>query len=231
VSPELQGSDDVQSLHDYMAAANAAYYGSRDPLGAAGDFITAPEISQMFGELIGLWVADLTLRAGAPDFAYVELGPGRGTLAADALRAMARAQIATPVHFVETSPVLKARQREVVPQAHWHDMIDSLPGDRPLIIIANEFFDALPIRQYERTGRGWRERMVGQARFTLGDADRADEIPVQLADAPSVRSWSAARSARRSWQHWPIGLDSRAGHCWSWIMAMRVRQPAIRCRP
>jgi NADH dehydrogenase [ubiquinone] 1 alpha subcomplex assembly factor 7 len=167
-----------------MAAANAAYYASRDPLGAAGDFITAPEISQMFGELIGLWIADLALRADAPDFAYVELGPGRGTLAADALRAMAQARIAPPVHFVETSPVLREKQREAVPQTHWHDTIDNLPDDHPLIIVANEFFDALPIRQYERTGRGWRERMVGRACFALGDAECANEIPAQLADAP-----------------------------------------------
>lgn len=176
----------VQSLHDYMAAANAAYYGSRDPLGLAGDFVTAPEISQMFGELVGLWVADLALRAGAADFAYVELGPGRGTLAADALRSMAKAGLAPPVHLVETSPVLRTRQASAVPHARWHDDVSGLPDDRPLIIVANEFFDALPIRQYERTGRGWRERMVTAEprRFALGDAECADAIPVQLADAP-----------------------------------------------
>jgi SAM-dependent MidA family methyltransferase len=176
--------DAVQSLHDYMAAANAAYYGARDPLGAAGDFITAPEISQMFGELIGLWFADLALRAGAGDVGYVELGPGRGTLAADALRAMAQAGLSPPVHFVETSPVLRERQRAAVPQAHWHETIADLPGDRPLIVIANEFFDALPIRQYECTPRGWRERMVSERRFVPGDADCAEAIPIALADAP-----------------------------------------------
>ncbi|MBT2188560.1 class I SAM-dependent methyltransferase [Sphingobium nicotianae] len=168
-----------------MASANAAYYATRDPLGAEGDFITAPEISQMFGELIGLWFADLALRAGAGNaVAYVELGPGRGTLATDALRAMGQAGLSPPVHFVETSPVLRARQGRAVPQASWHESIDDLPDNRPLIIIANEFFDALPIRQYERTGRGWHERMVANGHFALGEGDCADAIPAQLADAP-----------------------------------------------
>ena len=184
-SPEAAGSANIQTLHDFMAAANTAYYASRDPLGQAGDFITAPEISQMFGELIGMWFADLALRAGAGErVAYVELGPGRGTLAADALRAMARAGLAPPVHFVETSPVLRARQRAAGPQASWHGDVAGLPGDRPLIVIANEFFDALPIRQYERTARGWRERMVAGGQLLPGEEDCAGAIPIQLADAP-----------------------------------------------
>jgi len=180
------------TLHDYMARANAAYYGGRDPLGRAGDFITAPEISQMFGELIGLWWADLTLRAGqGATTAYVELGPGRGTLASDALRAMAQAGLRPPVHFVETSPALREKQSAAVPQAHWHDSIETLPDDRPLLIVANEFFDALPIRQYERTARGWRERMVEidamaasqHYRMKPGETDCADAIPIALSDA------------------------------------------------
>jgi len=170
-----------------MAAANAAYYATRDPLGARGDFITAPEISQMFGELIGLWGADLVLRADAgARFAWVELGPGRGTLTADALRAMAQAGLAPPVHFVETSPVLRARQRTLVPDARWHDDQTSLPDDRPLIVIANEFFDALPIRQFQRGARGWRELHVAgdPPRLVPGAADCAAAIPAALADAP-----------------------------------------------
>ncbi len=166
-----------------MADANAAYYGGRDPLGHAGDFITAPEISQMFGELVGLWVADLILRTGAGNAAYVELGPGRGTLAADALRAMAKAGLDPPVHFVETSPVLRTKQREAVPAAQWHDDIATLPKGQPLVVIANEFFDALAIRQYERTARGWRERMVAEGAFLLGGTDCAGEIPIALSDA------------------------------------------------
>ncbi|WP_034160834.1 class I SAM-dependent methyltransferase [Sphingomonas sp. ERG5] len=144
----------------FMGAANAHYYATRDPLGAAGDFTTAPEISQMFGELIGLWCADLWDRAGRPDIAWVELGPGRGTLAADALRAMATIGLKPPVHFVETSPVLRAAQAERVPGATWHDSVSTLPDDRALIVIANEFFDALPIHQLVRTIGGWHERLV-----------------------------------------------------------------------
>jgi SAM-dependent MidA family methyltransferase len=148
------------SIERFMGLANAHYYATRDPFGAGGDFITAPEISQMFGEMIGLALADLWDRAGRPDAAYVELGPGRGTLAVDALRAMAVAGLRPPVHLVETSPVLRAQQRDRLPQAEWHDAIESLPTDRPLLIVANEFFDALPIRQFVMTTSGWRERMV-----------------------------------------------------------------------
>ena len=151
-------------VSQFMAAANTHYYATRDPLGARGDFTTAPEISQMFGELVGLWAADLWDRAGRPDAAWVELGPGRGTLTADALRAMAKAGFAPPVHFVETSPALRAAQASRVPHATWHDDVTTLP-DQPLIVVANEFFDALPIRQLVRGGAtetkgGWRERLV-----------------------------------------------------------------------
>ena len=149
------------SVAHYMAEANAHYYGTRDPLGAAGDFTTAPEISQMFGELVGFWLADLWLRARQPAGAcYVELGPGRGTLAADALRAMGSAGLRPPVHFVETSPVLRRAQAERVPDAIWHDDAASLPDDAPLLVVANEFFDALPVRQLVATEQGWHERMV-----------------------------------------------------------------------
>ncbi|MBX9796473.1 SAM-dependent methyltransferase [Sphingomonas sp.] len=172
-----------------MAAANAHYYATRDPLGAAGDFITAPEISQMFGELIGLWLADLWDRAGRGPACYVELGPGRGTLAADALRAMAKAGLAPPVHFVETSPVLRAAQAERVAGAIWHDSIDTLPDEVPLLIVANEFFDALPIRQLVRRAGAWHERLVAcQALIFLpiaGPAVPDAIIPEALRDAPA----------------------------------------------
>jgi SAM-dependent MidA family methyltransferase len=147
-------------VSQFMAAANAHYYAARDPLGAAGDFVTAPEISQMFGELVGLWCADLWDRAGRPDIAWVELGPGRGTLAADARRAMGKAGLTAPVHFVETSPTLRALQAERVADAMFHDDVSTLPTDRPLLVVANEFFDALPIRQLVRGADGWRERLV-----------------------------------------------------------------------
>ncbi|MBW6526874.1 SAM-dependent methyltransferase [Sphingomonas sp. RHCKR7] len=143
-----------------MAAANAHYYATRDPLGAAGDFTTAPEISQMFGELIGAWAADLWDRAGRPSVAWVELGPGRGTLSADALRVMARAGLTPPVHLVETSATLRAAQAERLPSATWHDSLNTLPEDVPLLVVANEFFDALPIRQLVRRAGAWHERLV-----------------------------------------------------------------------
>ncbi len=147
-------------VSQYMAAANAHYYATRDPLGTGGDFTTAPEISQMFGELIGLWAADLWDRAGRPEVHWVELGPGRGTLTVDALRAAAKAGFVPPVHLVETSPTLRAAQAERIPHATWHDDVEELPTDRPLIIVANEFFDALPIRQLVRGRAGWHERLV-----------------------------------------------------------------------
>jgi NADH dehydrogenase [ubiquinone] 1 alpha subcomplex assembly factor 7 len=176
------------SIAQFMAAANAHYYATRDPLGARGDFTTAPEISQMFGELIGLWCADLWDRAGRPDIAWVELGPGRGTLAADALRAMAKAGLTPPVHFVETSPVLRAAQAERAPDATWHDEVATLPKDRQLIIVANEFFDALPIRQLVRAGAGWHERLVAcQDVLFLPIAGKQVPdtiIPPALRDAP-----------------------------------------------
>jgi SAM-dependent MidA family methyltransferase len=163
----------------FMAEANAHYYGTRDPFGAAGDFTTAPEISQMFGELVGLWLADLWLRAGRPaGAAFVELGPGRGTLAADALRAMRGAGLVPDVHLVETSPVLRSAQAERVPEAEWHGDVAALPADRPLMIVANEFFDALPVRQLIATRRGWHERLV-----THTDAGFVP-VPGQLIAAP-----------------------------------------------
>jgi NADH dehydrogenase [ubiquinone] 1 alpha subcomplex assembly factor 7 len=118
-------------------------------LGAAGDFTTAPEISQLFGELVGAALTDCWNRAGRPDqVVYVELGPGRGTLAADALRVMSQAGLKPEVHFVETSPVLRELQRQSHPSASWHASLVDIPADSPLLLVANEFFDALPIRQW-----------------------------------------------------------------------------------
>lgn len=166
----------------FMAIANAHYYASRDPLGRSGDFTTAPEISQMFGELIGLWMADLWMRAGSPPVAIVELGPGRGTLMADLRRAISRFPGLSDArtHFVETSPTLRTEQKQRVPDAFWHDSSSTLPTDLPLLIIANEFFDALPIRQIVRTDDGWRERMV-----TLHD-DRLIPVPGKPSVDPLV---------------------------------------------
>lgn len=174
-------------LSQYMAAANTHYYGTRDPLGARGDFTTAPEISQMFGELIGLCLADLWDRAGRPDVRYVEFGPGRGTLAADALRAMNKSGLTPAVDFVETSPTLRQSQQERVPHAEHHIDIVGLPDNQPLLVVANEFFDALPIRQLIATREGWRERLVA-CQDTLflpiaGDRNFDMIIPPALRDA------------------------------------------------
>ena len=144
----------------WMELANARYYASRDPFGVEGDFTTAPEISQMFGELVGLWAADLLLRAGPTDAVWVELGPGRGTLTRDARAAMGRAGLSPHALLVETSPTLRRAQARLVPDARWIDEVDDLPADRPLLVVANEFFDALPIVQLERGAEGWRERVV-----------------------------------------------------------------------
>lgn len=175
-------------LSQYMGAANAHYYGTRDPLGARGDFTTAPEVSQMFGELIGLWLADLWDRAGRPKARYVEYGPGRGTLAADALRAMARVGLEPSVHLIETSPVLREAQAERVPNAEFCLDLVGVPEDGALLVVANEFFDALPIRQLVKTAEGWRERLVAcqDTLFLPIAGDRGFDviIPETLRDAP-----------------------------------------------
>lgn len=183
------------SVEDYMSLCNALYYATRDPLGAGGDFTTAPEISQMFGEIVGGVLADCWLRAGKPAAAaYVELGPGRGTLAADALRVLRQAGFAGSVHFVETSPVLRDNQRYRHPDAEWHDSLLTVPEGRPLLLVANEFFDALPIRQWVR----------GQERRILFEGDR---LEFDLNGA--VREDSPARDAVA----WEIGtqLNVRGG--------------------
>ncbi|MEE4452550.1 class I SAM-dependent methyltransferase [Novosphingobium resinovorum] len=177
------------SLQQYMGESNARYYSGKDPLGGAGDFVTAPEISQMFGELIGLWLTDIWMRAGAPETVhYVELGPGRGTLARDALRVMRRQGLSPQVHFVEGSPALRGVQARLVPDARWHDDMASLPTDAPLLLVGNEFLDALPVRQMVKTAEGWRDRMVGLEghRFVpvAGDRPMDAAVPEHLLDAP-----------------------------------------------
>ena len=172
------------TLADFMGIClthpEHGYYTGRDPLGAAGDFTTAPEISQMFGELLGLCLAAAWQAAGAPNPAVLaELGPGRGTLMADLLRATRGVpgfHDAVSVHLVEVSPALRARQGAALDGygAEWHGDIGTLP-EAPLFLIANEFFDALPVRQFVRAGAGWAERVVGlkEDRLTLGLTDPA----------------------------------------------------------
>ena len=174
------------SVAEYMRVANTAYYGGADPLGIEGDFVTAPEISQMFGEMVGIWLSDIWLRHHSPtNCHYVELGPGRGTLAADALRTMKRFGLEPPVHFFESSSVLRQKQQDAVPEAIFQDDLDRLPDDGPLLIVANEFFDALPVQQMIATHAGWRERVVVRdrgARFAAMPGTRAtdDYVPESL---------------------------------------------------
>jgi len=156
---------------DYMRLAlthpRYGYYITRDPLGAAGDFITAPEISQMFGELIGLWMAEVWRLMGAPEnVRVVELGPGRGTLLLDALRAARLSpgfREAIVLHLVEVSPTLQKLQQQRLQAldvpALWHRTLEDVPGG-PAIIVANEFIDALPVHQAVKAADGWHERLV-----------------------------------------------------------------------
>lgn len=177
------------SVADYMRLAlqhpEFGYYRHGDPLGQGGDFITAPEISQMFGEMIGLWCADLWRQMGKPEsFTLLELGPGRGTLMQDALRAAAKIfgfHQALKLHLLESSETLRAKQKEKLIVFHptYITDLNDLPR-QPLIVIANEFFDALPIRQFEKSFDGWHERMVtavdGKLAFALLPPDETIKL-------------------------------------------------------
>jgi len=211
-------TDGPITIADYMAAClmhpTLGYYSTRDPFGVAGDFITAPEISQMFGELIGLSLAQAWLDQGAPSrFTLAELGPGRGTLMADILRATRRVpgfHAAAQVHLVEASGVLRAAQTSMLApllshdKITWHDSPAPLP-EQPLFLVANEFFDALPIRQFLRDGDGWREKRVGliegKLAFGLTDPTPQEALDHRLADTRNgdlVELCPAARPVMQS---------------------------------
>jgi NADH dehydrogenase [ubiquinone] 1 alpha subcomplex assembly factor 7 len=182
------------------------YYTTRDPLGARGDFITAPEISQMFGELIGLWMAAVWKQMGSPEnVRIVELGPGRGTLMNDALRAaqvMPAFRAAIAVHLVEISPLLEAQQERTLEHLatpmSWHPTLEDVPRG-PAIVIANEFFDALPVNQMVKTEQGWHERQIeidpdGNLAFTfaadpIAHFDMLLPAAVRSAPAQSIFEW------------------------------------------
>jgi NADH dehydrogenase [ubiquinone] 1 alpha subcomplex assembly factor 7 len=188
------------------------YYINRDPLGSDGDFITAPEISQMFGELIGLWLAAIWRQMGAPEnVRLIELGPGRGTLMLDALRAACVVKgfrEAIVLHLVEISPALQKLQQQRLEDldvpALWHATLDDVPGG-PSLIIANEFIDALPVHQAVKQADGWHERVVdvggdgnlcfGLARETLLHFETG--LPRGLRQSPegSIFEWRPDRIA------------------------------------
>lgn len=179
------------TVADYMAEAVGHYYDNREPFGVAGDFTTAPEISQMFGELVGLWCALVWQMLGSPErVVLAEIGPGRGTLMNDLLRAAGAVPPflkAAEVWLVETSPRLAARQRQTLSgrDVNWCESFDQLP-DGPLLLVANELFDALPIRQFEKRDGTWYERMVGCTdlgfEFVLGPATQPD-LPADVLEA------------------------------------------------
>lgn len=201
-----QGAVSVAEFMDCaLADPQLGYYRRKDPLGKAGDFITAPEISQMFGELLGLWGAVVWQSMGQPaQLVLAELGPGRGTLMADFLRAAQMVpgfRQALSVHLVETSPALREKQRQTLATLPvcWHDRIEDLPAG-PLLVVANEFFDALPIRQFVKRADGWHERLVGLAEnqfvFTDGAPAVIDAPPAAEGDIFEVGEPAQAIAAR-----------------------------------
>ena len=190
----------MERLDVFMARANAAYYATRDPF---ADFTTSPEVTQVFGEALGAWAAVVWEQTGRPSpVTLAEFGPGRGTLMADALRLIRRTapgfSAALRLHLVEASPRLRAIQADRLPGATWHDDATSLPAG-PLILLANEFLDALPIRQFVRGADGWSERFVADGRLVSqlapdisrdgspGDVREACEPALELAAALAAR--------------------------------------------
>ena len=198
------------TLAEYMTLClthpEHGFYITRDPFGAAGDFTTAPEISQMFGELLGLAMAQNWLDAGQPERVILaELGPGRGTLMADLLRAAKSVpgfHAAVEVHLVETSDLLRQRQTQTIglPVTH-HDQVETVPRGAPLYLVANEFFDALPIRQFQRDPNGWRERLVGVTDnglgFGLSEPMRPEVLDHRLDDTETGDIVEVSQAAHR----------------------------------
>lgn len=174
------------NLAEYMTLClghpDHGYYMTRDPFGKDGDFITAPEISQMFGELIGAWLADSWIKMGSPNpFVLLECGPGRGTLMADILRvtkAVPGFHESMQLHLLENSPILRKRQEECLKGygATWHSDTESLLADSPLLVVGNEFLDALPVRQFVFSDTGWQEKVIN---LDINDTIRLYEIPIE----------------------------------------------------
>ncbi len=189
----------MERLDHFMARANAAYYATHDPY---RDFTTSPEISQVFGEILGLWAAVVWEQIGRPDpVLLVEAGPGRGTLMADALRAVRRVapafHSALRLHLVETSPRLRALQGKRLLGATWHDDLITLP-DMPLILLANEYLDALPIRQFVRRGCQWMERFVEEGRFVEWPTTPTPTLPRFAGEGEAVMN-PLSREAGEGW--------------------------------
>lgn len=179
------------------------YYMRQDPLGALGDFTTSPEISQMFGEMIGAWLADCWIQLGSPKpFILCEGGPGRGTLMSDIIRSTQNIEgfiEAAHIHFIETSPVLRKAQKNTLLQFEnlssapsWHDSLESLPQDMPLFFIANELLDALPFKQIVMTQEGWRERVVAHSDFGSCSLNKENEQSQDASQSPDLSGLSSS---------------------------------------
>ncbi|MBW7910132.1 MAG: SAM-dependent methyltransferase [Alphaproteobacteria bacterium] len=214
------------SVAEYMQRAVSAYYAHARPFGKEGDFVTSPDISQLFGEMIGLWCADIWMQAGKPARVMLaELGPGRGTLMADILRTARNwpeFHAALSVHLVETSPQLRAQQAAALGDAvcAWHDDIGALPQDAFSLIVSNEFFDALPVRQFIRRHGAWQERYVqwDEAEETLcftcrAADDAAAHIPPTLQDAPEGSVFECSPQSRRVAQALGAHIAKTGGAC------------------
>lgn len=215
------------SLSTYMALCLShpahGYYRTRDPFGRGGDFITAPEVSQMFGEIIGAFVAGAWQALGRPQKVdLVELGPGRGTLMADAMRVAAGAERVSEiinVVLVEISEPMIAAQRERLSgfEPSWLDDIEAIDvGGPPLIVIANEFFDALPIKQFQKSAGAWHERLIGLEgdvlRFGLSPASMpATAIPEAVRNAEEGSIWEAGLAAQQAAQGIARRIAARGG--------------------
>lgn len=193
-----RGEGGYLRIDEYMALClghpEHGYYMTRDPFGAEGDFTTAPEISQMFGELIGAWLADSWMKMGAPDkITLLECGPGRGTLMADILRATSRVagfHQAINLHLLESSPMLRKAQETGLKghDATWHADTESIPADSPLMVIGNEFLDALPVRQFvcsdPQEQDSWQEKVV---KLDINDTLRIDKISTDKGDIGTLQ--------------------------------------------
>lgn len=211
---ELNGPISIATYMDLcLGHPEFGYYRSRDPLGIAGDFTTAPEISQLFGEMIGICIADLLMRMGNPqNIILCELGPGRGTLMSDVLRVLGKVpNVNIEVHLVETSEVLKQKQKEALGNVHWHASLDTLPTHAPVIFIANEFLDALPLRQVVKTRNGWQEGVVGlkDGKLVLGLGSVVNGVDLPEAKDGTIFEFSPAREA--IWQEICTRIGNQKG--------------------
>ena len=225
----------MERLDRFMARAGAAYYATHDPF---ADFTTAPEISQVTGELLGAWAAVTWQAMGRPDpVILAEAGPGRGTLMADALRAVRRVApgfaAALRLHLVESSPRLRTLAAARLPEAAWHARIEDLP-DGPLLLLANEFLDALPIRQFVRHAAGWTERFVQDGQFVEQDAAPPPDPPpsppgsvVEIGEAArAVAGHLGARLARAGGAALFLDYGPAERGPGDSLQALRGREPA-----